>query len=122
MKPEECLIALLLLGMLGAGMGLINAAIIRRFPMWQMIYAVPSRGLVLLSGAYYVVDLMPLRVRDVLVWNPLTHAIEWYRIGQYGDQYPHITLDRVYCVTFAIVLLLIGIACHRMTIRSERTR
>ncbi len=121
-KPEECLVALLLFAMLGVGMGLINAAIIRRFPMWQMIYAVPSRALVLLSGAYYVVDLMPLRIRDVIVWNPLAHAIELYRIGQYGDQYPHITLNLFYCVTFAIVLLLIGVACHRVTIRSERVR
>ena len=121
-KPEECLIALLLFGMLGVGMGLINAAIIRRFPMWQMIYAVPSRALVVLSGAYYVVDLMPLRLRNVIVWNPLSHAIELYRIGQYGELYPHITLDRLYCVTFAMVLLLIGVACHRVTIRSERIR
>lgn len=121
-KPEQCVIALLLFAMLGIGMGLINAAIIRRFPMWQMIYAVPSRGLVFMSGAYYVVDLMPLRMRDVIVWNPLAHAIEWYRIGQYGDQYPHITLDRLYCITFAMVLLLIGVACHRLTIRSERAR
>lgn len=119
-NPEECLIALLLFAMMGMGMGLVNAAIIRRFPMWQMIYAIPSRALLVLSGAYYVVDLLPLRVRNVLVWNPLASAIEWYRTGQYGDQYPAITLDREYCVTFAIVLLLIGIACHRVTLRLER--
>lgn len=121
-KPEECLIALLLFAMLGIGMGLVNAAIIRRFPLWRMIYVYPSRGLVVLSGAYYIVDLLPLRLRNLIVWNPLAHAIEWYRTGQYGDQYPAITLDRQYCVTFAIVLLLIGFASHRVTLRTERRR
>lgn len=121
-RPEECLVALLLFAMIGIGMGLVNAAIIRRFPLWQRIYAGPSRAFVFLSGAYYIVDLMPLKFRDIIVWNPLAHAIEWFRVGLYGDHYPAITLDRQYLVSFAMVLMLIGVACHRMTIRTERVR
>jgi capsular polysaccharide transport system permease protein len=117
--PSDCVIALALLAVAGIGVGLVNAAISRRFPLWPFIYAIPSRALMILSGAYYIVDLLPLSFRNVVVWNPLAHGIEWFRLGLYGH-YPVLTLDREYFVLGAVMALFLGIAAHRATIRSER--
>ncbi len=117
--PKACLLALGLLAVGGIGIGLINAAISRRFQLWPYIYGIPGRALLVLSGAYYIVDLLPLFFRNVVVWNPLAHGIEWFRLGLYGN-YPVITLDREYFGVAMAVALLLGVAAHRATIRTDR--
>lgn len=116
---EVCVVPLSLLVVIGIGIGLVNAAISRRFPLWLYIYGIPGRALMILSGAYYIVDLLPLFFRDVVVWNPIAHGIEWFRLGQYGE-YPVITLDRDYFIVSAVIALIVGIAAHRVTVRAER--
>ena len=53
--------------------------------------------------------MMPDWARDALVWNPLVHAIDWFRAGFYAAYQPH-WLDRSYLIIFAILLLLTGLA------------
>lgn len=117
--PRACLLALGLLAVGGTGVGLVNAAISRRFQLWTYIYAIPGRALLVLSGAYYIVDLLPPFFRNVVVWNPLAHGIEWFRLGLYGN-YPVITMDLDYFGTAMASALLLGIAAHRATIRTNR--
>ncbi len=117
--PRACLLALGLFAVGGIGIGLVNAAISRRFPLWTYIYAIPGRALLVLSGAYYIVDLLPPFFRNVVVWNPLAHGIEWFRLGLYGN-YPVITMDLEYFGMAMAVALLLGIAAHRATIRTNR--
>lgn len=113
----DCLIPLLLFIALGMGIGLLNSAITRRFALWNFVYGRLTYGLMFMSGAFYVVDLLPLSIRDVIVWNPLLHGIEWFRLGLYG-QYPVHTLDTDYLLMSAGVILLVGVVSHRATLRT----
>jgi capsular polysaccharide transport system permease protein len=70
-----------------------------------------------MSGVFYVVDLLTPSIRDVIVWNPLAHGIEWFRLGLYGRYLVH-TLDREYLMGVAGIVLLVGITAHRATLRT----
>ncbi len=39
------------------------------------------RGWMAFSGVLFVVDNMPPNLRDIALWNPITHAITYFRIG-----------------------------------------
>ena len=50
--------------------------------------------------------------RDTLAWNPLLHAIDWFRAGFFVDYQPH-WLDRRYLLMAAVLSVLIGLALER---------
>jgi capsular polysaccharide transport system permease protein len=111
-----CLMACLFLVVLGMGVGLINSVAFRRFPVWEYIYPRFSRFLMILSGVYWVVDLIPYYIRNVVVWLPTAHAIEWFRLGLYG-RYPIHTLDVAYFIGFSVGALFLGILLHFSSLR-----
>jgi len=105
-------IALLATAMFGCGMGFINAVITVRYRSWDKIWPQVTRLLYFFSGIFYVPGMMPDWARDALVWNPLLHAVDWFRAGFYAAYQPH-WLDRSYLVILAILLLLFGLALER---------
>ncbi len=102
----------------GIGVGLINQAISRFFPVWGRIYRILTHGSIFFSGVFVMPVLLSPFVRNIVVWNPLMHGIEWFRLGLYG-QYPTFLLDRSYLAYFAPIVLLIGIVFERAMIGSE---
>lgn len=112
----DCLLPLLCLGCMGLGIGLVNSAVSYFIPPWTYVWARFSRLLMFGSGVFYVVDLMDLRFRNLVVWNPLAHALEWFRLGLYGS-YPHSTLDKEYLIFWAVGSLLAGIVAHGASLR-----
>jgi capsular polysaccharide transport system permease protein len=114
--PGDCVAVLFLFVTLGVGIALLNSAITRLFQPWAFVYGRLTYGLMFLSGVFYVVDLLPLSMRNILVWNPLVHGVEWFRVGLYG-RYPAVTLDREYLMIWAGCALLLGIVVHRGTLR-----
>lgn len=113
---ETCAIPVLLLITLGTGVGMINNVIGRYIKFWRLFYAIMTRGLVFMSGVMVVVDLTPPWFRAWCVFNPLSHAIEWFRLGVYG-RYPVNSLDRVYLIEWALVALFLGFVIDRAAIR-----
>ncbi|MCC8431691.1 ABC transporter permease [Reyranella aquatilis] len=93
--PLRCLLALLIIAVQGAAVGLLNAVIAGFFFSWLYIYAILIRGWMAFSGVLFVVDYMPPALREIAIWNPITHAITYYRFGYYAD-YPHRTLEMEY--------------------------
>jgi len=112
----ECSTAILLFIVLGAGVGMINNVIVRFLPFWTWLYSVMTRGLVLLSGVIMIVDLTPPWLRAWSTVNPLSHGIEWFRLGLYG-RYPHNTLDKAYLVEWALITLFLGFVLDRAALR-----
>lgn len=105
-------IALLVTAAFGCGIGFLNAVLTTQYRSWDKIWPQITRLLYFFSGIFYVPGMMPDWARDALVWNPLLHAVDWFRAGFYGAYQPH-WLDRSYLVILAILLLLSGLALER---------
>ncbi len=103
-----CAVPILLLLLLALGVGMLNAAIIRYVPFWGIIYSMATRGLIFLSGVLQIVDLQPFKIRQYSIANPLSHAIEWFRLGIW-ERYPHNSLDKNYLITWVVACLFLGI-------------
>ena len=118
-RPESivtCAASLVLLIILAMGVGMINNVIARYFRLWLFVYRIATRGLIFLSGVFFIVDLQPFLIRAWSVANPLSHGIEWFRLGVYG-RYPHISLDQSYLIKWAFVALFLGFVLDRAAIR-----
>lgn len=119
-RPDSivtCAQPIVLLMLFGMGVGMINNVITRYFTPWSSIYAVVTRGLVFLSGVFLIVDLQPLRWRVWSIANPLSHGVEWFRLGVYG-RYPHNSLDMSYLIEWMLIALFIGVVLDRAALRS----
>lgn len=112
-RPMNAIEAFAATGLLAIGVGLINGVIGAFFKLWSMIYAVASRVLLFTSGVFYVPDFMPPQIRQYIVWNPVMHALDWFRTGFYLT-YPTGLLDRGYLLGFGLATLLIGLALERV--------
>ncbi|MGE0260462.1 MAG: tetratricopeptide repeat protein [Alphaproteobacteria bacterium] len=106
-------IAVLTIAAFGCGVGFVNAVATVFWRSWEKTYAQLTRVLYFISGIFYVPGMMPDRVRDILEWNPLLHAIDWFRAGFFELYRPH-WLDRSYVAVVAIAFLLAGLALHRL--------
>src|SRR6185437_8323761 len=101
--------ALATTALLGVGIGYVNAVVQARLRSWDKIYVQVTRILYFASGIFYVPAMMPAWVRDLLVWNPLLQAIDWFRVGFYPSYDPP-WLDRTFLAVAAIAVLAMGLA------------
>src|SRR5262249_42831471 len=105
-------IALLVTAAFGCGIGFINAVVTAFIRSWEKAYNQLTRVLYFVSGIFYVPAMMPDWARDALAWNPLLHAIDWFRAGFFRNYQPH-WLDRSYLAMLAVVALLVGLGLER---------
>lgn len=104
-------VALVATAALGFGIGFVNAVATVFVRSWERLYAQVARALYFASGIFYVPAAMPDWVRDLLSWNPLLHAIDWFRSGFFDTYQPH-WLDRNYLLLSAVLAMLTGLALH----------
>jgi len=112
----DCAAPILLLILLATGVGMINNVIVRYVRVWATLYPILMRVIIFLSGVWVVVDLLPLGWRWWCMLNPLSHAIEWFRLGVYGI-YPHNSLDQAYLLEWTLVVLFLGFIIDRAALR-----
>ena len=111
--PAPLLIAqsLGLTAALALGVGTLNAYLIARFAVWQVIWSILTRPLFLISGIFFLFNAMPHPMRDVIWFNPLVHVVGIMRAGfypTYNAQYTSTTyVLMVSLVTFAVGLMLL---------------
>lgn len=96
----------------GCGCGFVNAVITAFAKSWDKIWAQLTRVLYFCSGIFYVPGMMPEWIRDILAWNPVLHAVDWFRASFFPEYEPH-WLDRSYLSTVAIVTVLAGLGLER---------
>ena len=104
--------ALIVTALWGCGVGYINAVLQTLFRSWDRLWNNAARVLYFISGIFYVPGMMPGWARDILAWNPLLHAIDWFRAGFFADYQPH-WLDRRYLFLAALLALLAGFGLER---------
>jgi capsular polysaccharide transport system permease protein len=104
--------SLLATWLLGCGCGFLNAVINAFTKSWDKIWAQLTRLLYFCSGIFYVPGMMPEWIRDILAWNPVLHAVDWFRASFFREYEPH-WLDRSYLLAFAVLTVLAGLGLER---------
>ncbi len=109
--------ALIVTALLGCGVGFVNAVLQTLFRSWDKLWNNATRLLYFFSGIFYVPGMMPDWARHILAWNPLLHAIDWFRAAFFSAYQPH-WLDRSYLTICAILALVSGL-CIERALRSQ---
>jgi ABC-type polysaccharide/polyol phosphate export permease/Flp pilus assembly protein TadD len=100
------------ISLFGCGIGCINAVINAFFKSWDRIWAQLTRTLYFCSGIFYVPGMMPDWIREILAWNPILHAVDWFRSSFFPEYEPH-WLDRSYLAIVAAVSVAVGLCLER---------
>ena len=99
--PLTALNALAMAGALAFGFGCVNCYMFMAFPVYERLWSVATRPLVIVSGLFFLFEDVPGLYRDILWFNPLFHSTGAARDAFYA------TYDAAY-VSPAFVYLLAG--------------
>lgn len=111
--PPEAVLALLSVLLMSAGVGTINALITRRLVGWPIAFILVTVVIYITSGAMFLVDALPEKLRYVLSFNPIVHGVSWFRSAYY-DGYGELHLSKQYLVLFGLASLMIGLFAERL--------
>lgn len=100
--------ALLLLTLLAAGVGTVNCYLISTFPVWERAWGIITRPLFLVSGIFFLYEMMPMKAQAILWYNPLIHCITLLRTGVYPT-YKADYVSPSYVIVISAILLLLGL-------------
>ena len=103
---------------LGFGWGVLNLVLYKKSRFWAFFFPVISRGLILVSGIFFLPDFLLPDTRYVMSFNPMLHAVSLFRTGFY-PQYPALILDPTYLGICAVLFVFVGFLVERITRRSE---
>jgi capsular polysaccharide transport system permease protein len=106
-------LALLAMMLLGLGYGVFTAIISAAVPGAMMFFLVIQIVLWVSSGILFVPDALPEVARTPLSYLPYLQGVEWMRSAYY-EGYGALVLDKPYMISFAIVLLFVGLALERL--------
>ena len=101
------LLAFLLAGLFGIGVGMMNCVLFGFFPTWRNIWSVLTRPLFLVSGVFFIFESVPGGFQKVLWWNPIVHVIGLMREGFYGTYHPQY-ISYPYVLGIALGLIMVG--------------
>ena len=99
--------AVAVIALFGSGVGMINAIIQMYMPSWSILFNLVTGPLYMVSGIFFIIEQVPLPLRDYLLYNPLYHLVEWFRAAFY-PHYAHTYLDRGYALWWSVSAVLIG--------------
>jgi capsular polysaccharide transport system permease protein len=71
--------AMMMAGALALGVGTFNSVLFVAYPVYETIYSVITRPLMLISGVLFVIKGMPEPVRSWMQWNPVSHPVAMMR-------------------------------------------
>lgn len=101
-----------LMSCLAFGVGCLFAAISPFFAEFRKLAPILTLPLLFLSGVFFNINQLPETAREILLFNPILHAIELSRVSLFRDYYsPYVRLD--YLIFSAMVSLFIGMALFR---------
>ena len=96
---------------LSFGVGCLNCFLMGMFPVWQQVWSILTRPLLIISGIFFLIDNLPAAYRDILLWNPVAHIIMELRAGFFAtydaDLVSHVYVYGVSAVCAALGLLLL---------------
>lgn len=114
--PEDALqvtAGWLLLAWFGAGLALAMAGLSDRFEIIEKLWPPTSLILFPLSGAAFIADALPPAAREIALYLPMLHAVEFIREGFFGSKMiAH--YDLAYLTMWNLGLTLAGLSLVRL--------
>ncbi|MEM7176753.1 MAG: ABC transporter permease [Pseudomonadota bacterium] len=108
LSVEVIVAAVLLASILGLGVGALNAVLFHVSPAWERVYLILTHPLFIVSGIFYVPELLPPEMRAVIHWNPVVHPVSLMRTGVYAN-YEGADIDLAYVGLVSVLTLLLGL-------------
>lgn len=99
--------AFLLVSILGLGVGTLNCVLFGFFPTWKNIWGVLTRPLFIISGVFYLFEIIPSAFQDVVWYNPVLQCIGLMRAGFFGTYHADY-VSVPYVLGISLVSLVIG--------------
>ncbi|MGO9006961.1 MAG: ABC transporter permease [Beijerinckiaceae bacterium] len=99
-------------GLILAGLTELNETL-ERFVSPVMYVTLP------LTGLFYMVDWLPQKFRDILLWSPLVHVFEMFRCGLFSADIPT-EWDAMYVFWWCLGLTAVGLVIARYAQRHVR--
>ncbi|WP_376875113.1 ABC transporter permease [Albirhodobacter sp. R86504] len=96
-------------GIIGFGVGCFNCYLMTSIPVWERIWQIITRPLLLISGLFLPFDSMPALAQDILWWNPLIHVVGFLRKGIYAPAYEGSYLSLAYPILLSLGLAALGL-------------
>lgn len=101
---------------LALGVGTINCYLSTAFPVYDRLWQVATRPLIIVSGLFFLLESVPAEFRGYLWWNPLYHITGEMRNGLYA------TYDATYVSSSFVYLLGFGLFAFGLLILDRNYR
>lgn len=109
LKPPENVLQVLggwlLLGWFGAGLGLTIGGLSEKFDIVGKLWPPLTYLMMPLSGVAFIVDALPQKLQEIVLWLPMLNALEYLREGWFGSMMrahydiPYVMICNL-CLTF----------------------
>ena len=106
---------------LGFGVGALNCVLVSRHAIWNTVWSVITRPLLLISGVIFLHDRIPEPYRGWLEWNPLVHVVGEARRAFYYS-YVGAYVDPVFTYGVALSCAMAGLLMLRSYYRDLMER
>tara|TARA_R110002073_G_scaffold300799_2_gene468147 strand:- start:661 stop:1482 length:822 start_codon:yes stop_codon:yes gene_type:complete len=93
---------------LSLGIGTMNCFLTSMFPVWQQVWNIVTRPLIIVSGVIFMYDNTPEPYRSYLWYNPLIHVTGEMRAAFYVS-YEASYVSPLYVFALSLALLMFGL-------------
>jgi len=101
----------------GAGLALLFGTLSETSETIEKLWHPASYLLFPLSGAAFLVDALPQRAQDIVLWLPMVNGVEYLREGYFGSQMTA-HYDLAYMASVNLLLTTLGLAQLRKVSRT----
>lgn len=115
-SAPEAAMAMGMAAALGLGVGTLNCYLFTGYPVFERIWSVVTRPLVIVSGLFFLFESMPREAQALLWWNPLFHITGEMRAAFHPTYAPDY-VSPVYVLLLSLVLLAAGLMLLRPAYR-----
>ena len=121
--PEDVLavfFAWMLLAWFGGALALTLGSMSEKYTLIEKVWPAVALILFPLSGAAFMVDALPAKAQDILLYLPMLHGVEYLREGFFGSQV-HARFDLSYLIVCNTLLTLFGLTQVKRVVLGEST-
>lgn len=95
--------------LLGIGIGMVFSVIVTSVPEMSKFISMATFPLYFLSGVMIPIQAMPHSLRQYLLYNPILHAVESFRMAFFANYHSVAGISLQYVMVWAVSLVLLGL-------------